>query len=452
MKDSPLYAAIERTEAAEHPDTAGMLYLYAFVPTLTEFVGWVLDKAVESGRKRLYFLSRDGYQMYLTALELTRLRQLQIECRYLHVSRHSMRLPGYHLDPEQSMDRICTGGIDVTLERILKRAALSPEETSEIIRCIGWQDKAENILNYRQIQKLKPLLRDRTNLPKYVERHSRKAYENAMGYLEQEGLLSDVPYAVVDSGWVGTLQESIQTLVRSRRPEMNIEGYYFGMYETPGGADANRYHAWYFSSRWGLRRKTGFSNSLFEIICSAGEGMTLGYEKGQEGFLPVRSPEGNPNRRQLERNVEILKTFLEALKDAPAEEHRDSIRLAERLFHLLMACPTETEVSAYGDSLFSDDVLDGNQKQAAAVLTEQEIRDQRLLSRLLVAGGVKKAVIHESAWIEGSIARCGRHRKRNLIHAKLYKLLIYARKQGGLSPGGLPPGGVVLRKDRKAGR
>lgn len=427
LNDSPLHTAIERVNTDRKPQTDTSLYLYAIVPALTEFVDWVLDKAADSGKRRLYFLSRDGYQMYLIALRLAELRQLNIECRYLHVSRYSMRLPQYHLDLDRSIDRICTGGIDVTLERILRRAALSPDEASEVIRAISWQDKCKDILNYRQIQKLKPALRDRTKILQYVKQHSLEEYENALGYLEQEGLLSDIPYAIVDSGWVGTLQESMQILVQSRRPEIEIEGYYFGMYETPGGTDVRNYHAWYFSGNSGLKRKACFSNSLFETICSADEGMTVYYRERQGKFFPVKAADGNPNGWQMERNLEALKAFLEALNSL--EKHQCSICLVERLFTLFMAHPTETEISAYGDNLFSDDVLEGSQKKAAAELTDKEIRDQRFLSRLLITAGIKEAAIQESAWIEGSIVRCGKHVKRNLAHAKWYKYLVFARKQ-----------------------
>lgn len=431
LNDSPLYTEIERIRADRKPEIDTSLYLYAIVPALTEFVSWVLYKAADSGKKRLYFLSRDGYQMYLIALKLIELRQLHIECRYLHVSRYSMRLPQYHLDPDRCIDRICTGGIDVTLERILRRAALSQDEISEVIRAMGWQDKSKNILNYRQIQKLKPVFRERTNLLQYVKQHSMEEYENAMGYLEQEGLLSDIPYAIVDSGWVGTLQESMQILVQSRRPETTIEGYYFGMYETPGGTDVRNYHAWYFSGNSGLKRKACFSNSLFETICSADEGMTLCYRSRQGRFLPVKAADGNPNSRQMERNLKALRAFLAELKACPAlaGRYQKNIRLVERLFTLFMAQPTETEISAYGDNLFSDDVLEGNQKKAAAELTDKEIRNQRVLNRLLITAGIKKAAIQESAWIEGSIVRCGKHVKRNLAHAKWYKYLVFARKQ-----------------------
>ena len=46
------------------------IYERVLAPTLYEFVVWVLQEALQSGKKRLYFLARDGYQMYLAAQQL----------------------------------------------------------------------------------------------------------------------------------------------------------------------------------------------------------------------------------------------------------------------------------------------------------------------------------------------------------------------------------------------
>ena len=93
------------------------IYECVLAPTLYEFVLWVLQEALQSGKKRLYFLARDGYQMYLAARQLCKQYNLDIECRYLKVSRYAVRVPEYHLLGERCLERICVGGIDVTFEK-----------------------------------------------------------------------------------------------------------------------------------------------------------------------------------------------------------------------------------------------------------------------------------------------------------------------------------------------
>lgn len=445
-------AAVGRAEDKIRLSPGTELYLRGFVPAIMEFAGWVLDEAVKSGKKRLYFLSRDGYQIYLAACRLADLRKLSVECRYLHVSRYAMRIPAYHLDMKSSLDRICAGGMEVTLERILKRGALTDGEAVEVAERIGRKDTCKDILSRYQIAELKDILGNESLFLDHVKRHSMEAYENAMGYLQQEGLLSDVPYAIVDSGWVGTFQQSLQTLLRSRVPGIHIEGYYFGMYEIPPDADAGDYHGWYFTPGTGLRRKVLFSNSLFEAVCSADEGMTLGYFWKDGEFLPRLDPEGNPNGEKQRQNLEALRRFLKEFDPAEkgglesGDHVRDGRRLVNRLFTLFMARPTMVEIESFGDYLFSDDVLTGNCQEVAGRLTEREIRNLYILRRLCILNGVRKDIIRESAWIEGSIVRCGMCRsigkkllfgqdmdrhyiKKSLRHIRWYKYLVYVRKQ-----------------------
>lgn len=487
-EENPSYVtAVRRTEDEMELSPGAGLYLYGFVPAIMEFAGWVLEEAVRSGRKRLYFLSRDGYQIYLAACRLAELGKLSVECRYLHVSRYAMRIPAYHLDMQGSLDRICAGGMEVTPERILKRGALTDAEAAEVADRIGRKDTYKDLLTRHQIAELKEILGSEPLFLNYVKAHSMEAYESTMGYLQQEGLLSDVPYAIVDSGWVGTFQQSLQTLIQSRVPDIHIEGYYFGMYETPFEANTGDYHGWYFMPGTGLRRKVYFSNSLFEAVCGADEGMTLGYFRKDGKYLPRLDKDGNPNGEKQRRNLEALRCFLEKydLHPAGCDTHsggnsfqthsRDGRRLVNKLFTLFMAEPTVLETESFGDYLFSDDVLTGNCRTVADRLTGKEIRNLYILRRLCILNGLRRGRIRESAWIEGSIVRCGmyggqkgtgdrketrerrktgdpesdygretvtgeqislyegtpdRHYvKRNLRHIRWYKYLVYIRKQ-----------------------
>ena len=107
-------------------------------------------------------------------------------------------------------------------------------------------------------------------------------------------------------------------------------------------------------------------------------------------------------------------------------------KLVEQLLSQFMGNPTQFEAEAYGSLLFSDDVREENHQSVSAEFSEQEIKNHHLLNRLLIMTGVRKKVLHESAWIEGSIATCGtlneRGRVRNRWHAVFYKYVIYLRK------------------------
>ncbi len=421
LQKKTIYNEIAKSMEAE--DAGAQLYITVLAPALLEYITWVLTETQKSGKERLYFLARDGYQMYLAAKELCRIKQIPIECRYLHVSRYAMRVPEYHLLGEDCLEHICIGGIDVTLERIMKRAGLSDAETAEITRDMG---DSKRLLNYQEIMKLKEELRCKPKFFAYVYKHSKEAYETAIGYLRQEGLFDEISYALVDSGWVGTLQKTIAHLVDNER----LEGYYFGMYETPKGIDASRYHAFYFGPKWGLKRKVTFSNCLFEAIYTSPDGMTIGYDKNGEVYIPISDLHRNPNYEMVEKNCDLLQRYLDIYEEVSKcnESGKPQSQFVEDLFKEFMGNPTGAELSAFGNVLFSDDVLEGNLKKVAAELSEEEIKQQHFINKALIMRGFKKGEIHESAWIEGSIAKLGSNAKKNLWHARCYKYFVYIRK------------------------
>ena len=147
------------------------IYKRVLAPTLYEFVMWVLQKALQSGKKRLYFLARDGYQMYLAARQLCKQYDLDIECRYLKVSRYAVRVPEYHLLGERCLERICVGGIDVTFEKIMQRAALTDKEAGEIAAFAGYTENYRKVINYHEVMQLKDRLKKIPLLFHYIDSH-----------------------------------------------------------------------------------------------------------------------------------------------------------------------------------------------------------------------------------------------------------------------------------------
>ena len=398
------------------------LYNTAMIPVLIEFVIWVIGQAEQKGIKRLYFLSRDGYQMFLVAKDLCRKMNIDIEIRYLNVSRYSMRVPEYAMLGKKCLDRIFIGGIDVTFRRIMKRAALTDDEINDVAAECGISDELDRLLNYQEIITLKNKFASNRKLLDYIQKHSKEAYPNAIGYLKQEGLLDDIKYGLVDSGWVGTLQQTIRHLTQKDR----IDGFYFGLYETPRDEDPGMYHGFYFNPETGLDRKSYFSNCLFEAVFTSAEGMTVGYTKENKRYIPLMDMEQNPNKEIIQDNVRQLLSYL---NEIVRYDKQSDIHFAESILRTLMARPTMLEVEEFGNLLFSDDVLEGNLKKVAAELNHEEIVNQRFIPKMLIMLGVSKKEIHESAWIEGSIVRLGDRVDKSLRSAKRYKKFVYIRKR-----------------------
>ncbi|MCR4648713.1 MAG: hypothetical protein K5776_06515 [Lachnospiraceae bacterium] len=416
-----------RTAESKEMPLESKLYLLGISVPLIGFAYWVLNEASKNGRKKVYFLSRDGYQPYLIAKKISESLNLETECRYLNVSRLSARIPTYKLDPEKSIDLICVGGIDVTPFGILKRGGLSEEECENILKETSLTDIRDKILNYREVLEIREELKKCDLLKEYIVKYSDHAFDDAIGYFKQEGLCDDEKIAIVDSGWIGTLQQSLETLIKCVNPNADVAGYYFGLYESP---KTGNYNSFYFSPSGAIRRKARFSNSLFEAVVSSSEGMTLRYKKEDERYYPVFNDAVNPNQTGIESNIEVLFMLLERIGRKSFGEV--STDICEKIFNLLMANPSKLEVETFGDYIFSDDVTDKSLKKVAAELSVEELKNQRLINKLLIVLGIKHKTIRESAWIEGSAVKAygnTNNSNRELGHIRIYKTFVYCKKQ-----------------------
>ncbi len=235
----------------------------------------------------------------------------------------------------------------------------------------------------------------------YVSRKTLYAgTEELKSYLQQEGLFEEVPYGIVDSGWIGTTKDHLEKLIGRK-----IDGFYFGMYELPQDADPKSYHCFYLRPYRDIRRKASFSICLFEAVCSSPEGMTVGYDK-RDKMIPVSMGE-NPNGAWMRRFVMILERYLYhySRKACRVEEIKNSkkrTRSLERLLSLLMGNPTRQEAETLGSMLFDEGVEGEHLRTLALRWSQEEVDRQRFFRRV-------KDKLHgregfrESGWQEGSI-------------------------------------------------
>ena len=397
-----------------------------FAPVMYAYVSWVLEQAEKENIKRLYFLARDGYQMYLTARILCGEREDAIDCRYLKCSRYALRVPAYHLQGESCLDLICQGGIDVTLRKVLKRTGLPDTKLERMAETMDMANMLDRELSYPEVTGLKEVFAKNRDFMEMIYEHSRSAYSAAAGYLRQEGLLEDISFAVVDSGWIGTLQQTLQTILRQEGYEGAVKGFYIGLYEIPEGADRSSYQAFYFMPFGQKRRKVSFSNSLFECIFGAPEGMTAAYREEKGCFVPVPEKKENRNREKIEETAEAVCRYVKELQREKKQITAEEVR---KLLERFMGHPTREEAEEFGSWKFTDDVLESERQTVAAPLDEKEIAKNHFINKSLIMLGLKKGPVHESAWLEGSIVRCGRHVSRHLRQTRLYKYVLYTRKE-----------------------
>ena len=401
-------------------------------PMVNSFVVWVLQEAVKTGKKRLYFLARDGYFMYHVAKIYVEKLQLPIDCRYVSCSRYSLRIPMYHLDIDDAMDYICRDSIDLNFTRLLNRAGLAPEEQEEVLKAIGESGKEKDIIPYAQLPQIKEKLCRCDVFMQYMLQHSKEAMPALQGYLKQEGFLDGVADAIVDSGWVGSMQKTLNQMLDTMGRKQPLEGYYWGLYQLPAGVDRKSYHCYYFSPEGQLTRKVNFNNNLFETIFSAPHGMTLRYEEKEGQYIPVYDGVSNEKKANMQELEDVLLHYTKnAVEQRVCLEESDSQRekkAMKKLLKLFMSNPTKDEAETYGGLIFCDDVLEYGDRQLAAVMDEKELSDNHVINKVMILLGIRKKDIKESAWYEGSVIRCAKRPTYHMVQYGIYKYLLYIRQ------------------------
>ena len=432
LKQSPiLYKPLEKINRLDETPLAEVCN-YVLGPGITSFIAWTLNTAMHQGKKRLYFLARDGYFMYLAAKMFCEKFQIPIECRYLCCSRYSIRIPLFHLNIEDALEYICRGGIEVTMEKILNRSGLTKDEQKEVLINLKIPILQNESIPYAKLAEIKNLLKNCDIFIVYMCKHSEEELPNLKGYLKQEGLLDDIDSAIIDSGWIGSMQKVLNEVLEKMGHTKKMEGYYWGLYELPVGVNREEYHCYYFSPERGLSEKVHFSNCLFEVIFSAPHGMTLRYEYKDNNYRPYYSEIDEKNRRfigQIEKKLLLyIGCFLETLTDINHIDSCNDKKMIQKLIKEFMTNPTKQEVEVFGELSFSDDVLEDARQSVAAYLDQKELTANHAFNKILVMFGIKKDVIIESAWYEGSAVRGDKDVKRHIKQYLIYKYLLYIRK------------------------
>jgi hypothetical protein len=108
----------------------------------------------------------------------------------------------------------------------------------------------------------------------------------ALGYLRQEGLFADTAWAMVDIGWHGNLQRSLERLLAAGGGPHSVTGFYFGLVpgtEDPAGRSPVGYWNQMPARGHGVLR---LNHALWEIFLSADHGSVTGYRSADGRFVP----------------------------------------------------------------------------------------------------------------------------------------------------------------------
>lgn len=378
-------------------------------PILRDFVWWVLIEAKRRNIRKLYFLARDGYVMREVALVLCEKFNLDIECRYLYTSRAALRMPTYHLIGEEAYDLLLGYSYQVTPNSMLQRALLSDTVKAKILREVGiTEEQKDELLTRIETFELSDKIRRNALYRESVCEMSRKAYPITIEYFTQEKLFEDSTVAIVDSGWNGSMQRSLRQLMDAEHYQGEIIGFYFGLFQEPPQMPNSTYLHWYFGPSGQLSDKVRFSNNLFECICAAPHGTTLGYQYSQNGIVPVFGDTVSEKQNEfVRRQIELITNFAsEQIADKKFKDFKlaRAERMSRQLIRQLMYRPKPEIVAAFQQMQFCDDIYESYYSALANEAQTGQLKNYTLFAQFKRA--LKKTAVktQDLAWPYGVVA------------------------------------------------
>jgi FMN phosphatase YigB (HAD superfamily) len=337
-------------------------------PILTAYVIWILQQAKARKLARIYFLARDGEILLQIAKELAPKIYPEVELRYLYVSRQALRMPGLTKINKAFWEWMFDDTDIFTIDSLLARMCLDRQAAQPIFEPLGyplalWQKN----LSTKERVSLRTQLEKNTSLQELVLEIAKQKREVLKAYLQQEKMLDGQSFGLVDVGWKGSLQISLENafeIFGTRNPV----GFYFALDKPSGGLKHKGESIAFF---FNLNNSTGLRNeidyryvSAMEVFCAGCEGTTLDYAlQSDQTVKPVlkhahNQPALDWGLRFFQESVVMFVRQLIARSpndfylSASPKLLREAL---DEIFLTLNNSPTQQEAEAFRDCPFFDD-------------------------------------------------------------------------------------------------
>ncbi|HEX3756276.1 MAG TPA: hypothetical protein VHV26_14490, partial [Rhizomicrobium sp.] len=333
-------------------------------PLLLGFVLWCLEEARARGLRRLYFVARDGQILHQLAQSIARTRKLDVECRYLYGSRQAWHPAAIERFTPDDFEWVLPRTKRLTIDQIFRRLGLEPHDFADLLADAGFPAATWDQPLDRSPQELAGLMLE-PRLVAAIEGQARVRRILALEYLTQEGLLEDVPFAIVDIGWYGNLQKSLARLLSlSIRPAgTKLTGFYFGLHQMYKFNDEQTLVGYMNQDQPLLSHFKKQSPIIFELFTAADHGSVLGYQEKNGQIEPVLAAQ--QNQRALDWGLATLQAAIRQfttcwLGNMPAADRSldDYRRVSYQLFRAFYDQPSIEEAKSWGSFPFSEEQVE----------------------------------------------------------------------------------------------
>ena len=291
---------------AQSLERVGACYSGPLLYTYTEFV---LQRVLDLNLKKIYFLSRDGHILFQIAKIINDKNKLNLDIQYLHVSRQVGYLASLFEITSKEGNWILE--FMDNLNTLAARFDLNPANLMERLNRKLNEPVSEpnRTLTERQKRAICNLLIKDKNLNTLFLKKAEDFRTLFLDYMNQKKLFEDIPFAMVDIGWSGKMQDSIYKTLSSRKNNIQMHYFYFGMYNT-GVQKFTQYTSGFNQKHYFLESPMQVRThaTFFEVITSTNHGTTISFKQNKDGeIIPVLGPyKASPNWNSAAYQNQIL--------------------------------------------------------------------------------------------------------------------------------------------------
>lgn len=180
-------------------------------PVLASYVLWVLRRAEAQGLRRLYFLSRDGHILLGIARILASKLSIDIQLEYLYAGRYACLLPTLDIRATSLEDAM---EYAYSVRSFLRVLGIDGAEAAEVLEDAGFDEQeADRLLGADKSGMLRTVY-EHPRVKTLARRHAAERRRGLVRYLEQEGMVHDTAWGIVDVGWKGTILSYLESVLR----------------------------------------------------------------------------------------------------------------------------------------------------------------------------------------------------------------------------------------------
>ncbi|MDM0818955.1 hypothetical protein ACHM2L_06760 [Clostridium perfringens] len=325
-------------------------------PMLYGFIKNIEQKSTELGLEHIYFFARDGYllkEAYNTYYNSDK----KIENSYIYVSRKALVIPTFNED-DSLIFILKKLGIknNITINSFLSRITNNIDKYKKYVFDEGL--KLNDVINidneYKVLENL--YFKIKNELFKEINENRLLVKE----YLIQEGFGKYNNVGIMDLGWRGSLQNSLNKFLNLSNLDVNVYGFYLGLTEAfYKFKDHNMIGQGYLFMKDNKLNENKILGSigLVELLFTAPHGTTLGYKLNDDGNISPVLDEIEYDNVQEEKIRRIQLGALTFIKDF-SNKFGESLSIDQNTlnknFLQSIARPTIEETNLFGEFLFDD--------------------------------------------------------------------------------------------------